>query len=238
MKRWTACTAAILAAASAVSADTYSFTNVSNNNATSAAAGVAQLRMDVTDAGSSRVNFRLYWNGPVPMSICDVYFDDEGTNGPGVLATFANSDISGSAGVAFSQGASPGNLPSGGNFQTSTGMSADSDAPVSANGVNAAFPTEYLDLSIALYGTHTFADVIAALNQGYIDAAHRGLRVGLHVQAIGSGYQGAGGSESFVGGTQIVIVPLPPAAVAGLGSFTLVLFAITRARARRMRMSE
>jgi hypothetical protein len=233
MKNWMVC-AALLGAASSVNAETYGFTRHTNDNATSATAGETQLRMTVTADGAARVNFHFYWVGSVPMSVCDIYFDDAGNPGPGVLGTFGDSNIVESTGVAYSVGASPPSLPGGGNFVTSSGLSADSDSPVEANGINHS--TEFLNISIALYGSHTFADVIAQINQGFVSTSQRGLRVGLHVQAIGQGYQGAGGSEAFINNTQqIVLVPLPPAAWAGLGSFSLVLGA-ARVRRRRMKI--
>jgi hypothetical protein len=222
--------AVLAAASSGALADTYNFSSCSNSIAQSATAGNTQLRMDVTGAAGNRAEFKFYWVGTVPMSICDIYFDDAGTSGPGVLGTFGNSDLTQSSGVDFSQGATPANLPSGGTFLTSTGMSTDSNAGpggITAHGVNTS--SEYLIISIPILSGKVFADVIAALNNGFVDANNRGLRVGLHVQAIGTGYAGAGGSESFINtpneNEPQVIVPLPGAAwmgmasLAGLGAF-------------------
>lgn len=216
---------ALLATASAGAlGDTYNFSSCTNTVANSANAGNTQLRMDVT-AGTGRVNFTFYWVGTTPMSITDIYFDDAGTNGPGVLGTFGNSDLTWFGNVDFSQGASPANLPGGGNFLTSTNLSTDSNGGsgggVSGHGVSTN--TEWLNISIPLLTGKTFADVITALNHGFVSDTDRGLRVGLHVQSIGSGYAGAGGSESFINVPNQpeepqVIVPLPAAAWTGLAS--------------------
>lgn len=194
-------------AVSAAQAVPYSFVGVSNNNATNTTTGQAQLSLDVTDSGSGTVSFTFNNAGPLASSITDVYWHDQA----GVLGTMGS--ITGSSGVSFSQGASPGNL-SGGNtigFSVSpSGASADSNSPVQPMGVN---PGEWLTIVWSLVSGTTFSDVIAALNLGGNQAGS--LRVGIHVQGFANG-----GSESFVNGPPAP-VPVPAAGlmlVAGLGA--------------------
>lgn len=167
----------------------YTFFQITNNGNTNVG---GQLKMEV-NAGGPGVLFTFTNEVGTASSITDIYFDDGSLlAGPSVESQ--------SAGVLFSSPASPGNLPGGGavGFVTSQAFSADSNAPVSANGVNAAI--EWLTLGFTLQGTQTVDDVISELAAGT-------LRVGLHVQAIGT----TGGSESYVN-----VVPLPGAAWAGL----------------------
>ena len=106
----------------------------------------------------------------------------------------------------FTNPATPGNLPGGNNatpaFVTTAGFSADSDAPVTANGVN---PGESLGVLFNLIGGKTFADTIAAMTNPNFSPTGDDLRVGIHVQAIGT----AGGSDSLVNGPGAI----PPQAV-------------------------
>lgn len=178
----------------------YGFSNITNNNPSNV--NVAnQLFVDVTDAGSNKVNFKFTNVGSIASSITDIYFDD------GELLSIASITDSGS-GVAFSQGASPGNLPSGNNvnFNTTAGFSADSDSPVQPNGVN---PGEFVNVLFNLQSGKTYSNVIAALNTSLASPGvdvNGGLRIGLHVQGIGS----ASKSDSFVnGGSQGQPVPEP-----------------------------
>ena len=111
----------------------------------------------------------------------------------------------GDSGVDFSPGASPGNLPSGNTvdpaFETTKDFLADSDPPVSHNGVN---PGESLGIIFDLAGVvdgdetyyGTYSDVINELNNG-------DLRIGIHVQGFSSG-----GSEAFVNGGKTTITEL------------------------------
>jgi hypothetical protein len=156
-------------------------------------------------ANPNQTAFKFFWNTSFTGSITDIYFDDGSLLGI--------SAISNGPGVSFSPGASPGNLPGGNavNFNTSAGFSADSDSPVSANGVQWASPTnKYVQILFDLQAGQTVNDVIAAIQLGLmnpgVDVAG-GLRIGLHVQASSDGQ-----SQSFV------IVPLPPAAWAGVAS--------------------
>jgi len=159
-------------------ADLFGFYKLTNNG--NADVG-GQLSVDVTASGS-QVLFKFFNNVGIASSITDIYFDD------GTLLSIGNITDSG-AGVAFGSPAIPANLPGANDaspdFETTAGFSLDSEPAVSANGVNAS--NEWVAVLFSLQGTQTFADTIAALNDG-------SLRIGLHVQAIGT----TGGSDSYV----------------------------------------
>jgi hypothetical protein len=173
---------------------TYNFVNITHNKETDATIGQAQLFMEVAPVvGLPQVGFKFINIGPLPSSICGVYFDD------GSLLGIA--EIVNGPGVSFSAGATPHNLPGGAGispaFVTTAGFSADSDPPVQPNGVN---PGEELLVLFALQAGRTYGDVLSDLDSG-------ALRVGLHVQGFA-----CGGSESFINGPAI---PAPGALVLG-----------------------
>jgi hypothetical protein len=179
---------------------------VTNSVAADVNTGVTQLFVGVSAVGSNQVAFRFFNTGPNPSSICDIYFDD------GSLLGIAS--ITNQAGVAFSEGASPKNLPGGNaiNFAVTKGFLADSDPPVQPMGVN---PGEQVIIKFDLINGLGFADTITAMDKGLLLGSHSNdnplpinLRIGIHVQ----GFDG-GGSESFVNGPPVV--PLPPAVMAG-----------------------
>lgn len=190
--------AAVAALATSAGASvSYSFGNITGNNVANATAGQSQLSVLVSAVGLNQVSFLFTNSGPAAMSITDIYFDD------GTLLGIA-SVINGGAGVDFSQGASPGNLPGHNSispaFQTTAGFSADSNPPTQPNGVN---PGESVTIVFNLINGKTFADTINALNT---PGDH--LRIGIHVQGFANG-----GSESFINN-----VPTPGAlALVGLG---------------------
>jgi len=200
--------AAALSASPAAADTIYSFKNITHKNAANAAAGEAQLSVVVSDAGSNKVSFKFQNSGPVAMSITDVYFDDGTLLGATTLAD------SGS-GVDFAFGATPNDMPGGSSidpkFVTSTRgiFSADSDSPIQQMGVN---PGEWLTVTFDLINLKTFDDTLAALKLGLTDGGNdNALRIGIHVQAIGTNE----GSESFINGSPGSSVPLPGVAVAG-----------------------
>jgi hypothetical protein len=180
--------------------------------------GEAQLSVDVqAGPGANQVSFTFNNAGPLASSITDIYFDD------GTLLGIAS--ITDGAGVDFEQGASPGNLPAANNadpdFEATAGFTADSEPPAQPNGVN---PDEFVTIIFDLIGGQTYADTVAALEDG-------SLRIGIHVQGFASG-----GSESFVNeppddGGGANGVPEPSTMVLALTG----LFGLGLARARRFR---
>jgi hypothetical protein len=167
-------------AAPASAGPIYTFSCITDNAPGDCTSAESQLSMEVIDDGGGLVSF-LFTNAVgAAMSITDIYFDDDS-----LLGAFT---ITSSAGVSFSPLASPGNLPGGSSitpaFVTSLGLSADSDAPVAANGVDAA--SEWVNFQFSLLGGNTYASVLTDLETG-------DLRVGLHVQAFESG-----SSESLI----------------------------------------
>jgi hypothetical protein len=166
----------LAALATTAQAQNYSFSCLTNNNATDCATGAGQFSLGVTDNGGV-VDFRFTNSGPAPSSITDIYFDWSSTSGitlaPGTLTDSG-------AGVLFSWAppVAPSNLPGGGAISFSADLAVDSSSPAQQMGVNTG---EWLNIAFS-----SNADLISALNSG-------ALRVGIHTQ----GYEG-GGSESFV----------------------------------------
>lgn len=178
------CVMACQPAAQAAST-TYGFYDITHTNAGAEADGEANLQVEVIDLGGNQVQFKFTNNSS--SALTDVYFDD------GTLLGIASITDSG-AGVDFSQGASPGNLPAGNTvspaFAATAGFTADSNPAVSPNGVGQG---EWVAITFNLLGGKTYADTLAALalpNGG----GTGDLRIGIHVQSFASG----GGSESFI----------------------------------------
>jgi hypothetical protein len=193
--------AALLAITSAAQAGPiYSFYNITNNGSVDAS---ADFTVEVIENADGTVSFKFMNSGDNGASITDVYFDD------GTLLGIASISDSG-AGVTFTQGATPPDLPGGDSltpkFDVTAGFLADSTAPIEANGVGGG---EWLMITFNLINGKTFADTIAAL-EGGVD-----LRIGIHVQSIEPGSF----SDSFVtkvpdGGTTLSLLGL---ALTGLG---------------------
>ena len=180
---------------------TYSFVNITNNDPLNAAIGESQLFVELGDILGNEVTFTFSNTGPEASSITQVYFDDGG------LLSFALLDDS-LAGVEFSQGASPPELPGGNTivpaFTTTDGLSFGSDPPVQSNGVN---PGEWLAITFGVDPSANLQEQIASGD----------MRIGIHVQAIGNG-----GSEAFILGEPVdrtnTTIPAPGALMlAGIG---------------------
>lgn len=204
--------AGLLAAASTHAA-TLSFGCINNVNVENCTAGAAQLSVDVTDLGNigpyNQVRFNFNNVGPAASSITDVYFDDGTLLGIADLIDKDDGTPVGHAGVDFSPGASPPNLPGGNTispeFNVTAGFLADSDSPVAVNGVN---PGEWLGVIFNLHPGKTYTDVYDALRVGNGlnpgDDPTGTLRIGMRVQSFSDG-----GGESFV--SNAFAVPIPAA---------------------------
>jgi hypothetical protein len=204
----------LMATPKEAAAITYTFYGITNNDPTGAAiaAGEAQLSVGVTDAGNGQILFTFFNSGPAASSIADIYFDDSS-----LLSSF---QIINGSGVSFSPDANPSNLP-GGNTTSpafAATFSADSDAPAQSMGVN---PGESVGILFDLQPGSTFADAIAALNNG-------DLRVGLHVQDFAGGY-----SEGFINGPPIALSLPDTLILFGTGSLVAVVAALRRRRRKQ-----
>ena len=164
-----------------------------------------QFTVDVTNGGialtrtGDAVNFTVGANqayflfrntGPAAWSITDIYFDDATGSAAslGSISALIDNDsylsfngqrLYGHSGVDFTRGASPANLPQGDTlnppFETTAGLSADSDSPVVANGIE---PDEWLGVVVDLIEGRDLADARTALEAGL-------LRIGIQAQAVG-----------------------------------------------------
>lgn len=167
-------------------ASVYSFYRITNNGNADVA---GQLSVEVAAVGTAQVSFKFSNSGQIASTIADVYFDD------GALLGIASITDSGD-GVAFSHPATPADLP-GGNlvgFETTVNFSADADNPVAKNGVDKL--DEWVAIIFNLKERSpgvlmNFTDVIDAIERPTDDLS---LRIGLHVQAIGT----TGGSDGYV----------------------------------------
>lgn len=181
--------AALLAATAAQArAEVYTFDCISNNALINCTSGEGQLSFTTSAYSSPTLSGTLFTFanlGPLASSITDIYFDFATGLSTGLTLTI----LTESAGVDFSLGATPPDLPAGNNatpdFEVTAGFSADSNSGspgVQANGIN---PTESLAL---LLSPVSLATVTTWLSTG-------DLRLGVHVQGFSNG-----GSESFVNG--------------------------------------
>lgn len=221
MTRFIAVGIAGLAAPLAALADmTYTFTRISSNSGMPVD---GQLFVTVSDLGSGQVNFRFGNNVGLPASITQIYFDAEvllGVSSVTAIQGAGNSTL-----VEFKYPAHPENFPNKpSNWQTTTGLSAEANSPVSRRGINES--NEYLDVAFELEQGRSFDDVIAALNQGYVDSENRGIRIGMHVQAHGDGE-----SDSYVNDPNSpTVVPAPDSAAIGVLGLVALAFGARRFR--------
>ena len=202
-----------------VAGPVFSFTGVSNNSATNTQIGESQFSVEVTDAAAAGVWFTFYNAGPDPSSITQVYFDN-GPAGSGALSAITAFSYS-NAGISFSVGAAPPNLPGGETltpaFTATAGLTAAASEPAPHNGVN---PFESVGILTTLAVPYSYADVLDQISTG-------ALRIGIHAQAFADG-----GSESFVTSwiRPAPIVPTP-------GSLLLATFGLAAIRLVRYRLA-
>jgi len=205
-------------AAPASAGPIYTFSCITNNGPGDCAIGEAQLSMEVIDEGGGLVGFKFSNAVGSASSITDIYFDD------GSLLAISSIVDSG-AGVAFSSPATPPNLPAGNTasppFVTTANLSADSNPPVLANGVNSS--TEWVEIKFSLKPGGTYQDVLDELASGE-------LRAGLHVQGFRLPDSEHTTSESFINNSPNSPVPEP-------GTLLLLGGGLTGLASRRRRRS-
>ena len=166
--------------------------------------GERQLWIDVLkhDIEDGVAYFTFYNVGTQACSITDIYIDD------GQLCTLLY--IINGEGVAFSIGATPGNLPGGQYaeppFVATKQFNMDSDPPVNPWGIN---PGEQLEAIYSIEPGKTQYDIDAEIDAGI-------LRIGYHVQAFGDGK-----SASFVNNTEGIPEP-STVLLLGLGALALI----------------
>lgn len=199
---------------------TFGFQCITNNVASQCLIGQNQLFVDVVDdaqsssfggvtvtPSSGQVGFLFYNVGPAPSVITLVLFDAGGLLSL-PLTLVEGSGVSFSALPTTGPGSSP-TLPGGNSltppFTTTAGFGADADSPGPTNGVG---PGEALGIIFTLASGTTWSDVISNMGSG-------SLRIGLHVQAIGT----TAGSEGFVNNPH----PIPEPATLGLVGAGLLL---------------
>jgi hypothetical protein len=164
-----------------------------------------QLRVDIIDPDDEAddiVTFMFFNDVGYDSSITDIYFDDSTDILDESSVTIMTSD-----GVSFSEPATPARPPGIPSFTSS--YSADSDSPVSSNGVDDS--GEWVSFTFSLNNDYNINDLLNALACGYPDCTEPGdLKVALHVQSedFGSAYDK---SDSFL------LIPsdprLPPNAI-------------------------
>lgn len=199
--------AAAIALSGAAHAASWSFTNITGNSATNAAAGEAQLSLSVfATANPQLVRFTLSNASGLASSVKAVFVDNTG----GALS--AINGFNPSPGVTFvagTNGALPGGNTVGFNESHPLGVKAPNQPPV--KGIN---PGETFDWTYTLASGVTVADVEDALNSGL-------LRFGVHMIAFPNG-----GSEAFVTTpnppSDVEVIPAPLAGMTGAAGLALL----------------
>jgi len=156
----------------------------------------SQLTMDVTQSGDD-VLFTFYNDASenISSSLTDIYFSDSDA-----LFTDVSVYADSGEGVAFTNGAKPSSYKGDSKSSFTTDYSADSDSPVSDNGVSTS--SEWVSFLGTLDDLNTYSMVLDSLTSG-------DFLVGLHIQSIN------GGSSDWYLSTSvssISAVPLPAAA--------------------------
>jgi len=169
----------------------------------------------LSSTGKHLVGFKFDNNSTAGSSITDIYFDAYPDTGS--CLDFSNVSIIESWGVSFSKNASPKTLPGGAEltprFDKTPEYSADSDSPVSHQGIN---PDEWLKLVFTLKNNKSYDDVIAQIANGGSTTLEN-LRIGIHIQSLPSRC-GSSDSASAINCTQ----PIPEPATMAILSFGAV----------------
>lgn len=202
---------AVLLSGVSSQAVTYGFNRITNNGSEDPA---GQFSVNVVAGPAGKVNFEFKNNVGLASVISEIYWDDNSANAAALLG--GGPVIITETGVDFNVGGSPADLPAGNSitpkFEANWRVTAKSPSP--SNGINSA-----TDLLSVQFGLGSFADLNALL--AALDAGT--FRIGLHVQAIGTG----GKSESFVN-TPPVRVPDTGGTLLLLGGGLLALAAARR----------
>jgi hypothetical protein len=166
---------------------------------------VEVIDLGVTTSGQDIVGFKFTNVGPIQSSITDIYFQD------GLWYDSMIDPIKSSAGVSFSQEASPGNLPAGKSitpiFYTTVYYTADSNSPTAKNGVNNFAPgsdpatQEWVTIEWILKSGQTYEKLLAAISAEEV-------RIGIHVQGFADK-----SSASYTAPTGATPSPPPPPVV-------------------------
>lgn len=194
------CALCLAASAQADRIDMYVFENADNADVSG-----LDLWVDVTDGGGGTIDFTFHNDSSIDSIVTDVYFEETA-----FAAMFGGAITFESAGVDFSDGASPPNPPGSisafGGAWAGNLYSADSNAPVSHNGIAVG---ELLTISFTLDGVNV-QDIIDALSSDPL-----GFRIAQHIQGLPQG------ASVWAVNTPIV-VPLAPAAWMGLAGLGLL----------------
>ena len=195
----------------------YTFSNCLTANWAGCSGLPAQMKVDVTDAGSGFVDFKFTNDVGISSSITAIYFDAD--------AFFKSISVKNqSAGVDFTAGnPTPPNTPGHNNatppFQVTVipqpgpDLILGADTQGSPNGVDSA--SEFVKLRLELKNGKTFNDIIAALDQGPgVDS----LRIAAHIQSLPGGQ-----SEAIICCDTGVYVTPEPAAIALFGIVAIAL---------------
>ena len=180
-----------------------------------------QITIHATDDGSNILSLELINSGPIASSVTAVYFDDRAL----LLSGFQGRSRYGTVFFPTDGTVTPPNLP-GGNlvnpaFVVTLGIDSAADVK---NGVG---PGESLTLLLNLTGTANIAAVADAFMNG-------DLRIGLHVQSIGSADSASLISNSLPQGTPRNLSDVPEPGTYGLMGAGLALFGLAGSARRKL----